>query len=722
MRSKLVPFYWTLVLVALISSCAVSTKVKSSAIQELSTNFNVLYHGEESLKQALKTLDNQEEDYGKQLSFIHPSLRAGTRDSSVFDLAERAETKAVKAIQKHSIYLNNTEYNKHIPRAYNLLGMSRLISGRSFEAVESFEKAKTLSNTRADREKASWGLALGHYHLGEPESAIRQLLTIEKTANDQQLSADVSLLQLELFKEIDSDRLEIFLDQVIDHRKALSSHTMRTVYAMAQYYEAIDKEEKAKGLYRYLSKKTGYDRARFRILSQLRLAQLTTNDSAGYFKQLVKIENRWNNYEQRYYVDQDRGRWLLGQSSLRADQKKAQTLDSLAVAAFERSNLIASDRVKAINYDYLANHFLSTKNYQRSFAYFDTLVTKFSAGLLRRPTSSKELHQKLYTYLNYITDLKALDSAIDAEELIADIDQDEILTLMPAAQKQGDRLMTSFSRVEQFDKKIDLTFEAASMLAYDFADYSGARALLTPLIAPFFAEEVRAAALFRLQQISVLFEETTQAEAYKNRLIEGHTNSIYTLYVDGLEQNNEAIEHQLAQLFSQNHYAQAYTLVERAYSEKMPLRPESLLIAAAIEARLYGIDAYTKRLKEIKQVFRNTWVDREASRMLLQSANQENIDLSNANRYAVVFSADTATLEKLQKVSTQKLREQNYDLSAVIEPFNRNTFYLVVGWFSTEAYAEAFYKRNASLLKTTDYTIISQDNYLSAQLAKSALF
>ena len=104
MRSKLVWFYWTLVLVALISSCAVSTKVKSSAIQELSTNFNVLYHGEESLKQALKTLDNQEEDYGKQLSFMHPSLRAGTRDSSVFDLAERAETKAVKAIQKHSIY------------------------------------------------------------------------------------------------------------------------------------------------------------------------------------------------------------------------------------------------------------------------------------------------------------------------------------------------------------------------------------------------------------------------------------------------------------------------------------------------------------------------------------------------------------------------------------------------------------------------------------------
>ncbi len=722
MRSKLVPSYWILVLVALISSCAVSTKVKSSAVHELSTNFNVLYHGEEALKQALETLDNQEEDYGKQLSFINPSLRAGARDSSIFDLVERAETKAVKAIQKHSVYLNNTEYNKHIPRAYNLLGMSRLISGRPFEALESFEKAKTLADTKAEREKASWGLALGRYHLGEPESAIRQLVTIEKTANDQQLSAYVSLLQLELYREIGSDRLELFLDQAVDDRKALSRHSMRTLYSMAQHYESIDKNEKAKRLYRYLSKKPGYERARFRILSQLRLAQLTTSDSAGYFEQLVKIENRWNNYDQRYYVNQDRGRWFIRQSSLQGDQKKVQTLDSLAVAAFEHSNLIASDRVKAVNYDYLANHFLSMKNYQRSFAYFDTLVTKFSAGLLRRPAASKELHRKLYTYLNYVTDLKALDSVLDAEELIADIDQDEILTLMPAAQKQRGRLMTSTSRVERFDKKMDLTFEAASMLAYDFEDYSGARALLTPLIAPFFAEEVRAAALFRLQQISALFEETTEAEAYKNRLIEAHPNSIYTLYVDGLDQNNEVIEQQLARLFAQNHYAQAYTLVERAYSEKKPLRPESLLIAAVIEARLYGIDAYTKRLKEIKQVFRNTWVDREASRMLLQSANQENIDLSNANRYAVVFSADAATLEKLQKVSTQKLREQNYDLSAVIEPFNRNTFYLVVGWFSTEAYAKAFYKRNASLLKTTDYTIISQDTYLSAQLAKSALF
>jgi hypothetical protein len=722
MRSKLVPFYWILVSVVLISSCAVSTKVKSSAIQELSSNFNVLYHGEASLRQALETLDNQEEDYEKQLSFIPPSLRAGARDSSVFDLVERAETKAVKVIQKHSIYLNNTEYNKHIPRAYNLLGMSRLISGRSFEALESFEKAKTLSNTKADREKAILGLALGYYHLGESEAAIRQLFTIEKTASDQQLSADVSLLQLELFKEIDSDRLEIFLDQAINDRKALSRYTMRTIYAMAQYYESVDKNERANGLYRYLSKKTGYERARFRILSQLRLAQLTTNDSAGYFEQLTKIENRWNNYDQRYYVDVNRGRWLLEQSSFQADQKKAQTLDSLAVAAFECSNLIASDRVKAINYDYLANHFLSTKNYQRAFAYFDTLVTKFSAGVLRSPSASKELHRKLFTYLNFITDLKALDSVLDAEELIADIDQDEILTLMPAAQKQGARLLTSSTRVEQFDKKIDLTFEAASMLAYDFEDFSGARALLTPLIAPFFAEEVRAAALFRLQQISVLFEQTTEAEAYKNRLIEAHPNSMYTLYVDGVEQNNEALEHQLARLFSESHYAQAYILVERAYSEKKPLRPESLLIAAVIEARLYGIDAYTKRLKEIKQVFRNTWADREASRMLVQSANQENLDLSNANRYAVVVSADTATLEKLQKVSAQKLKEQNYDLSAVIEPFNRNTFYLVVGWFSTEAYAEAFYKRNASVLKTAAHTIISQDNYLSAQLSKRALF
>ena len=135
MRSKLVAIYWVLVLATVISSCASASKINASAAHELSARYNVLYHGEEALEQALNALDGLEEDYGQPLSFIAPSLRAGARDSSVFDLLERAENKAVKAVQKHSVTLNNKEYNKHIPRAYNLLGKARLLAGNSFEAI-----------------------------------------------------------------------------------------------------------------------------------------------------------------------------------------------------------------------------------------------------------------------------------------------------------------------------------------------------------------------------------------------------------------------------------------------------------------------------------------------------------------------------------------------------------------------------------------------------------
>ena len=138
MRSKLVAIYWVLVLATVISSCASASKINASAAQELSARYNVLYHGEGALEQALNALDGLEEDYGQPLSFIAPSIRAGARDSSVFDLLERAENKAVKAVQKHSVTLNNKEYNKHIPRAYNLLGKARLLAGNSFEAIEAF--------------------------------------------------------------------------------------------------------------------------------------------------------------------------------------------------------------------------------------------------------------------------------------------------------------------------------------------------------------------------------------------------------------------------------------------------------------------------------------------------------------------------------------------------------------------------------------------------------
>ena len=722
MRSKLVAIYWVLVLATVISSCASASKINASAAHELSARYNVLYHGEEALEQALNALDGLEEDYGQPLSFIAPSLRAGARDSSVFDLLERAENKAAKAVQKHSVTLNNKEYNKHIPRAYNLLGKARLLAGNSFEAIEAFEKAKSIATTRTDLEQAYWGLALSRYHLGETKSALRDLAAIEKSDNTKASAPHVRLLTLELLRNHQADSLEAAMDQVTA-KKLLNKYPMRAVYALAQQYEAMGYSTKAQGLYTFLSKKAGYDKARFRILAQLRLAQLTSADSTTYFERLFKIEKRWNNYDQRFYVDHDRGKWLLSHASTKTDKNRAKYLDSLAVSAFERSNAIASDRVKALNFDYLAQHFLNRKDYPLSFAYYDTLVGGFADKQLRQPKASRAIHQKLKTYLELTAALKDIDSVLAEQTGLVSGGLDEILTLMPTAEKKRvERSKPALNREERLNEKVDLTFEAVSLLAYDFNDLQGAKSLLTPFLSGDFSDETKAAALFRLYQISALFEETQGAEAYKEALLASHANSIYTLYLDDSSNPNQALEGQLAQLFSENKDDLAYDLVEKAYAQRQPLGPESLLIAARAEARLFGLEVYAKRLEEIKQVFRNTWADREASLLLAQLADGDEAAIARPERYALVFNADDETLEKWRAISAQKLREQNYDLSAVVEPFDRQSSYLVVGWFSSEAYAQAFYQRNAAALNASRVAVVSQEDYVAAQWTKNPLF
>ena len=722
MRSKLVAIYWALVLVTVISSCASSSKINASAAHELSARYNVLYHGEEALEQALNTLDDLEEDYGQPLSFIAPSLRAGARDSSIFGLLERAETKAVKAVQKHSVTLNNKEYNKHIPRAYNLIGKARLLAGNSFEAIEAFEKAKSIATTRADLDQAYWGLALSRYHLGETEAALRDLLAIEKSDKPKASASNVRLLALELLRNRGADSLEAIMDQVTA-KKLLPKYPMRAVYAIAQQYESMGNSTKAQDLYRFLSKKAGYDKARFRILAQLRLAQLTSADSTAYFKRLYQIEKRWNNYDHRYFVDHDRGRWLLSRASTQTDIDRAKYLDSLAVSAFERSNVTASERVRALNFDYLAQHFLNRKDYPLSFAYYDTLVGGFVDQQLRRPMASRVIHQKLKTYLELTDALKEIDSVLAKPTGLVSGGQDEILTLMPSAEKKRvERSKSTLNREEQLNQKVDLTFEAVSLLAYDFNDLQGAKSLLTPFLTAELSNQTKAAALFRLYQISALFEETKGAEAYKEALLANHSNSIYTLYLDDSSNPNQALEGQLAQLFSENKYDLAYDLVQKAYAQRQPLGPESLLISARVEARLFGLEVYAKRLEEIKQVFRNTWADREASLLLAQLSEGNEAGIARAERYALVFNADDETLEKWRAISAKKLREQNYDLNAVIEPFDRQSSYLVVGWFSSEAYAQAFYKRNAAALNASRVAVVSQEDYVSAQWTKKPLF
>ena len=111
----------------------------------VNTKYNILFNGDEALRIGLEQLNtNYEDNFWERLPveplkvdvLALPGLN-GDADSSPKEF-ERAEEKAVKAIQKHSMLIVRQERNKQIDDAYLLLGKSRYYSKRFVPALEAF--------------------------------------------------------------------------------------------------------------------------------------------------------------------------------------------------------------------------------------------------------------------------------------------------------------------------------------------------------------------------------------------------------------------------------------------------------------------------------------------------------------------------------------------------------------------------------------------------------
>ncbi|MFB9270685.1 MULTISPECIES: type IX secretion system periplasmic lipoprotein PorW/SprE [Flavobacteriaceae] len=111
----------------------------------VNTKYNILFNGHEALRIGLEQLNaNYEDNFWERLpieplkvdKLAMPGL-ASDIDSSPKEF-ERAEEKAVKAIQKHSMLIARQERNKQIDDAYLLLGKSRYYSKRFVPALEAF--------------------------------------------------------------------------------------------------------------------------------------------------------------------------------------------------------------------------------------------------------------------------------------------------------------------------------------------------------------------------------------------------------------------------------------------------------------------------------------------------------------------------------------------------------------------------------------------------------
>lgn len=379
----------------LLHSC--STKKDtfvSRNFHALTTKYNVLFNGKEAFKKGLEEIANKHQDnYWKRLqiepitfddSFIEiPEFKGGGGPGFGFDENneeeqsknqtpfERAEEKAVKAIQKHSINPYGYERNRQIDDAYLLLGKARYYTQRFIPAVEAlnyvvenYPKANLINETLVWRAKAN--LRLGNEKLAI--ETMKLLVDREKNEDDlpDRISEQAHTALAMAYEQTDTiEKVKYHLIKATETIKN-REQSARNLYVLGQIYSEENKKDSARLVFKRIAETRKFPH-KYRIHAEIELAKNTEKDSTSTamierFKKMIK------NIDNRKYLDE-----LYYQIGVLEENR-----DSIKKAiSYYKKSLEAkngSKYQKTFTYEKLGNLAFKESDYIVAGAYYDSIA------------------------------------------------------------------------------------------------------------------------------------------------------------------------------------------------------------------------------------------------------------------------------------------------------------------------------------------------------------
>ncbi len=294
----------------------------------LNTKYNVLFNGEQAFEKGVKNIEaNYSDNFWKRLP-LEPinfnernigELRLGSPGGG-FDKKEdkqnkaatpfdRAEEKATKAIQRHSMNINGYEKNRQIDDSYLLLGKARYYTQRFIPAIEAFNyiianypKADLIYDTKVWRAKAN-------VRLENEKLAIETLkLLVDLDKNEEDLTG-VQLQSAHTALAMAYEKTDT-IQKVIDNLKqsinlANNEQSYRNRFVLGQIYSELNHKDSAKTVFQLLagSRKTP---RKYKIHAYIELVKNLDKDSTnlgliGKFKKLIRNSDNRKYHNELYY-------------------------------------------------------------------------------------------------------------------------------------------------------------------------------------------------------------------------------------------------------------------------------------------------------------------------------------------------------------------------------------------------------------------------------------
>ena len=440
-------FLFTVVFLAMYSCSTKKDTIVNRNYHALTTYFNILFNGEEVFKDGIEDINKGfKDDWFEQLpiepivfddrkiaapkfnnsqpggGFGFKKNNSTTSDESKEQTPfEKAEEKAVKAIQKHGMNINGLERNRQIDDAYLLLGKSRYYSQRFIPAIEAFnyvianyQNASLIAETKIWRAKAN-------IRMGNEEFAIETMNLLLFITDSLEVAFPDKI------KEQANTALAMAYVQSDSLQKAkkhlrLAARTQennvqaaRNMFVLGQMYAKENKKDSAAAVFNELItfKKVPH---KYKIHANIALAKNAFNDSISS-NILARLEKLIQDRENRPYLDQLY--YQVGSLHEKNDSI------SLAIAYYNKSihSKGAEDKQKSYTYENLGNLYFKNSEYKFASSYYDSVLSVSADSLSLRVRRVKRKHKNLASLINFEEVVTINDSIVKIAAMSKDVQE-----------------------------------------------------------------------------------------------------------------------------------------------------------------------------------------------------------------------------------------------------------------------------------------------------------
>ncbi|WP_136667532.1 tetratricopeptide repeat protein [Flavobacterium sp. H122] len=362
--------------IAVIVSCSTKKNTFASRYWHAkNAKYNTIYNGDVALQKGMEELKST---YSDNFWELLPVERMQIEEETALPGQKaknpnftRAEDKAVRAIQKHSINIGGKESNMQMDEAHLLLGKARYYDKRFIPALEAFNYILyKYSNSDKIYEAKVWREKT-NVRLENDALAVKNLqLLLKKYDLKPQVKSDANAILAQAYINLDDNSKAVQALKIAVETTPGKEERARYHFILGQLYQSLNHADSA-----YVSFQNVIDMKRksprmYVIQAHAKQAGLIdmTKDTLAFIEKYTKlIEDR----ENRPHLDALNHQVALFYDKLKQKDKAVKYYNRSLKAGSNDSYLMAS------NYRNLATIYFDKSKYEVAGKYYDSTLTRF---------------------------------------------------------------------------------------------------------------------------------------------------------------------------------------------------------------------------------------------------------------------------------------------------------------------------------------------------------